>query len=225
MNREDRALVKETKALIKEVESGDTAHAAWVAIQDRVQQLCEDRTQTAVGDLLGKGPDWVSTVVRWDSAAADLPFSAGARGRDYDRNARGARKVLTDPAQRARTFKDMSAAELANVVADADEERHAKVEVKRSEHRTDDSISGIIGSGESLEDLTASITESWADEQIQRVHYTSDKLARHIQKWGLVLGSLSNEQALDLIERAEHDIAETRAALQERVRDNARSNA
>lgn len=224
MDKSDRALVKETKALIKEVESGDTAHAAWVAIQDRVRRLYEGRTQTEVGELVGKSDQWIRNMLKWDPDVHAVPHSNPA----YQERAKRSRTsaALRDPDVRVKVFKDMSAADLATVVADADEERHAKVEAKRSEHRADDSISGIIGSGESLDDLTASITESWADEQIQRVHYTSDKLARHIQKWGLVLGSLSNEQALDLMERAEHDIAETRAALQERVRDNsARSNA
>ncbi len=216
MNKEDRALVKETKALIKEVESGDTTHAAWIAVQDRVQQLYEGRTQTEVAELIGKSQSWTAKLLRWDySHANSPPWGSGSNKRSEV-----TAKALSDPGKRRALASSLPPEVLASVVADFDEERHAKVEAKRSEHRDDDSIKGIIASGESLDDLTASITESWADELIQRVHHNAGKLARHTEKWGLVLGSLTNDEALDMIENAERNVAEIRAALQERVRDS-----
>lgn len=116
MNKQDAALVKETKALIKEVEAGDTEHAAWVAIQDRVKLLAEDRTQTEVGKLLGKGRTWVNSMLTWDAPAGTTPHSAAARGTDKGDSAK-AKKVLRDPEQRKK------------VIAELDHEtRHALIE-------------------------------------------------------------------------------------------------
>lgn len=95
----DRALVRETKALIREVERGDTAHAAWVAVRDRVERLYEGRTQTEVGKLLGKSGKWVSDLLRWDSSSSSVesPFARDAApGRKASVQNAEARKILEE---------------------------------------------------------------------------------------------------------------------------------
>src|SRR5262245_16315048 len=106
--REERALVKETKALIKEVEAGNTEHAAWVAIQDRVQRLKEDRSQAEVAELLGKGRSWVQQVLRWDAARAASPHGEQARpGMRESTDKAAARKVLADPKTRQEVLENL----------------------------------------------------------------------------------------------------------------------
>lgn len=107
MNRTDNALVEETRALIQEVESGDTAHAAWVAIQDRVQRLCEGRTQTEVASLVGKSQTWVSELLSWDYRDHDKPTpKAGPRKPEW--NQATAKKVLADPEQRTKVIESFT---------------------------------------------------------------------------------------------------------------------
>ncbi len=103
MDSVDRALVTETKALIKEVESGDTAHAAWVAIQDRLQQLYDGRSQQQVADLVERPKTWVRDVLNWDvRSATHTPFAtnspAGKRARQASNRA-AAKKMMTDPVE------------------------------------------------------------------------------------------------------------------------------
>jgi hypothetical protein len=124
MNREDRALVKETKTLIKEVEAGDTAPAAWVAIQDRVNQLYKAfGSYKAVGREIGKDDKWVSGVVAWErgSAAAPTPWAttapAGRQARAAS-NRSAAKKVLADPAERVKVIEGLTPDEKAAVVRD-----------------------------------------------------------------------------------------------------------
>lgn len=73
----DTQLVAETKALIAEVEAGETKHAAWIAIQDRVKQLLGKHSQAEVGRLLDKHSKWVSMIEKWDagSPSAPTPFA------------------------------------------------------------------------------------------------------------------------------------------------------
>jgi hypothetical protein len=114
-------LVEETKALIKEVEAGDTANAAWLAIQDRVRRISDGRTQRETGRLLSKSDTWVSTVLAWDFQDPKTPTPhAGPRG--AQREASTAKKVLRDPEQRRQVIADLDhneRAELVNEVAKA----------------------------------------------------------------------------------------------------------
>lgn len=106
MRQEERALVQETKALIKEVEAGDTDHAAWVAIQDRLKQLADGRSNREVGRLVGKSESWVQKTVTWNPYHGTLP-QGGPRKLDSNERS-SARKVLRDPARRQKVVESLT---------------------------------------------------------------------------------------------------------------------
>jgi hypothetical protein len=118
MTTNEAALVEETKALIDEVESGATAHAAWVAIQDRVKQLYEDHTQAEISELIGKNPSWVSDLIRWEPSSRPTPFGGDHRA-TKNRDTVGAKTALRDPDKRAKVLGELSAHDKAAVAADA----------------------------------------------------------------------------------------------------------
>jgi len=139
MNTKERnALVKETKALIKEVEAGQPEHAAWVAIQDRVRQLhAEVGSNRKVGKLIGKGETWVRDVLRWDARDRARPFGGEAKNAlRYEQNERTvARKVLTDPEKRKQAIELIAkddpsvAAEIAKAAIEQTADEQAATEV------------------------------------------------------------------------------------------------
>lgn len=213
MATDDRALVKETKALIKEVESGETAHAAWVAIQDRVKRLYKTRTEREVAGLLGKASSWVHDVLVWDGGI-DLPFSASARGRDQDRNTRGAKTALRDPEARKQVIASLDADEIEAVIDDANDAAIQRLHAKRSEHQTEPTAGELMG-GDKFDPA-----EYWADTLIIRVNRNARELAKLIADGGgLLFGTMPPEEAFDYLHEAERLIAEARAAAQEQVRD------
>jgi len=116
-------LVEETKALIEQVESGDTAHAAWLAIRDRVKQLYagRGRSQAEIGELLGKKPTWVNTLLRWDASVDSLPFSRPERDREPARRERAAKQILAEQ-------PEALAPEIAAAVEHLPEEAVGKIE-------------------------------------------------------------------------------------------------
>jgi hypothetical protein len=147
MNREDQRLVRETKALIKEVERGDTVHAAWIAIQDRVAQLKEGRTQAEVGELVGKKSSWIAYLLHWDSTTVESPFATAARPTESAASDRShAKRALRDPENRRAVLRDLNPGELAQIAQDAErvagralekqhtEEKH-RARAVRQEHR------------------------------------------------------------------------------------------
>ncbi len=102
------ALVEETKTLIAEVESGETAHAAWLAIQDRVKRLNEGRTQVEVGKLIGRSGDWVGEIVRWEpNDRRPTPFGGDFRA-TKNRDVVGARSALRDPVKRKAAIEQLA---------------------------------------------------------------------------------------------------------------------
>lgn len=144
MNKqEERRLVAETKALIKEVEAGQTDRAAWIAIQDRVRELYLDeegrpfRTQVEVGELLGKKRDWISEVLAWDAEDLPTPFShaANLRRQHLDRNERGAKTALRDPTSRAKVIAELEPADLARLAREAEIEAARKMEGEHTESK------------------------------------------------------------------------------------------
>jgi len=139
---EAKSLAKETKTLIGEVEKGETAHAAWVAIQDRVQQLYEGRNQREVAALVGKTHTWVADILHWDSGNSSFqtPFARDAKpGRREGVERAGAKAVLRDPENRKAVLDELTEEERAAVVRDADESRARTHErVTASERREDE---------------------------------------------------------------------------------------
>lgn len=112
------ALVKETKALIKEVEAGNTDHAAWVAIQDRVKLLAASRTHRQVGASLDKDATWVTKVLQWrGDDHHHLPL--GGPKQDVAQSKSRAKKALRDPEIRAKVIADLKPEERAKVASEA----------------------------------------------------------------------------------------------------------
>lgn len=200
-------LVEETKALIKEVEAGTTDRAAWIAIQDRVKRLAKGRTQTEVGRLIGKDRRWVSELLAWVSAAADSPFSAAARGRDADRNARGARNVLVDPEQREKILTSLPDRDLDEIRETAAEEMISRS--RQAEGRK--STAGKLGVKQ--DEFTYTF-----DAEISKTVHRARMLKVAYQQEGPRL-AMSPENALANLIEAEETIAEIRVAIQEIVQD------
>ena len=133
MEGDDRALVAETRALIEEVESGQTAHAAWVAIQDRVKRLYEGRTQAEVGELIGKKATWVGAVLAWDPGRPELPHARKGAGVERGDKA-AAKKVLRDPEARSNVIESLSEEERLEL-AQAAMEPAMRTEGRRAKER------------------------------------------------------------------------------------------
>lgn len=140
---QERALVDETKALIREVEAGETAHAAWIAIRDRVQRLMESHTQPQVGALLDKSRSWVAKVLAWDVYSNTLPLQGPSQERA--RTKYHARQALQDPEQRREVIESLTEEDRLAIAHDAMEpearddrrrqkERHAHQQDKDQPH-------------------------------------------------------------------------------------------
>lgn len=112
--KENGALVEETKALIREVEAGDTDRAAWIAIQDRIKRLYEGRTQREVGELIGKHYRWVQNVLTWD-AHRDVHSPHGGPVARERREKSVAKKALRNSESRKQVLADLSKDELREV--------------------------------------------------------------------------------------------------------------
>ena len=61
--------------------------------------------------------------------------------------------------------------------------------------------------------------DQWIDAPLLRTSRSARMLRTHLEHYGLILGSMTAEHALERAETAEADIAGVRAALQEHVRD------
>lgn len=204
-------LVAETKALIAEVEAGQTARAAWTAIQDRVKQLYEGRTQREVAEMLGKSCAWVATVLNWRDVH-EAPFS----GAKYQENARRSRTkaALRDPRIRAEVFKELDSEEIEEVIETAHDTAIKRVQAKAKEHRTEPTADEIMD-GDRFDPA-----EYWADTLIIRLNRNARELASLIDRaGGLLFGTMPPEEAFDYLHEAERLVAEARAAAQEQVRD------
>lgn len=214
MNKNDRALVAETKALINEVESGDTAHAAWVAIQDRVKRLYEGRTQEEVGGLIDKSLYWVADVLKWkpEDPQGRTPFAGSRAERRPGEQKNIAKKVLADPEQRRRVIADLPPAELEAV-----REEVAEVAIDRARAAyppKKPTVRALMGDDPFKPD------EFWADSIILRLAKNTRELASVMRRGGgLILGAMEYQEALEYLNDAERLVAEARVAAQERVRD------
>jgi hypothetical protein len=89
-----------------------------------------------------------------------------------------------------------------------------KADVAR-ELSSDPTVRELLG-GEPIPDFGA----AWADKLIVRVEETADKLTHLIRREGLVFSPDADlDWFLEALERAERQVADVRAAVQERVRD------
>jgi hypothetical protein len=88
-----------------------------------------------------------------------------------------------------------------------------RIDAARAEHRTEPTTAELLA-GEEFDP-----SESWADKYLIRVDRAARLLKRQSERWGLVLGAMSLDEAIEHVESAETATAEVRAALHERMRD------
>lgn len=65
-------------------------------------------------------------------------------------------------------------------------------------------------------------SESWIDSYVIRVERASADMESQVKQWGLVFGTMPLHEALEWLGMAERRIADARAAVGERLRDQAR---
>lgn len=97
-----------------------------------------------------------------------------------------------------------------------------RLEAKQAERRSEPkapTVREILGEDAKPIKVIEEIAEPWLDEHLTRAWRQSRVLRAHVEHWGLVLGAMSVDEALEMAEKAEHNIADVRAALQERKRD------
>ena len=226
-------------------EAGEVEGAFWLGQKHRLEQIKAtdpSLSQTAIGKLIGKGRDWVRGVLGWDAGILASPF-AGPRGEN--REASTARKVLGErpgdvapqiaealkrPEVAEQVARDLSNAELAGVVETASRVGWERGRAKRREADDRDhgpSIGDVAAeTGETAEEVQESLVESWADTPTLRACKRVRELHAHVAHYGLVFsggdteeGRLEEPDWLERMLRAEAELAEVRAALQERIRD------
>lgn len=184
------------------------------AQQEHRDQTGEELTYVEIGRQVGRSDQWVGTLVRsWTSStrASDGDFQpdwkSGSNKRDEV-----ARKVLRDPEERAKVFSSLSEAELDDVEQAASTGLVERSRAARAEHED-----GVTPGSEGVS--PDEFSKHWADGPLLSLVRKVRSLKGLVAQQGLILGSLSNEEALDIANEAEAGIAEIRAALQERVRD------
>lgn len=172
---------------------------------------------TAIGREVDRSDDWVRRVVAAASTSsrARIDWESGSNKRDDV-----AAKVLANPEQRRQVIASLPADVREAVIEESHEAAIADVRAKQAEH---DMTPKAPTAGDLMGGDRFDPSESWADTHIIRVQSKAHALARQVAKWGLVLGSLSEEEAFQMLQEAESNIAEVRVALQERISDRSRT--
>lgn len=192
---------------------------------DEIQAwLDEDaaRTHAQAAERIGRGRLWVERLLRArtnrDEGVTqdfEVDWQSGSNKRDEV-----AAKVMSDPEQRRQVIASLPPDQIEAVIAEANDVAVERVRAKQAEHNTapKSATAGDLMGGDSFDP-----SESWADTFIIRVREKAHSLRRQVEKWGLVIGSMDDEQAFEYLQEAERNIAEVRAALQERMADRSRS--
>ena len=206
-------------------ESADAKSEAYARAADEIiAWLAEDltRTQRQVSAALERSQSWVSDLVRWRTSDRDrdqrTPFSGEQE--NTARYERQAKTVLKDPERRQTALAQLPTGQIEEVIQEAHGVVMDRLHAKQAERDTtpkEPTVRDLMG-GERFDP-----SESWADTHIIRVQEKAHFLRRQVEKWGLVLGSLSEEEAFEMLQETERNVAEVRAALQERLRDRGRT--
>lgn len=214
MNKTDR--IERIKELLAIVESGDAKAKGWRHIAGHMDQLHDEgMTWVSISTALGRHETWVHKVMKWrTSGSASTPF--GGELENEARYERHTKQTLVDPKRLEKALAELPDEAVEGVRAKAFREAGERAAVR---HETLPSATGGPTVDELMEGEKFDPSESWADTLIMRVGINGRKLGAHVAKWGLVIGSLSAEDALEYLETAEREIAEVRAAVQERIRD------
>jgi hypothetical protein len=169
----------------------------------------------------GRSRSWLHALraVAWATAADRLPliaprvYTEALRQNDWDLMAANASLVtkghrLRDQAPRAMESVD---AIKGNLAKRTPEERAEVAE----ELMREPTVRELLG-GEPTPDMGA----AWADKYVVRLEETADKLTALVRREGLVFSPDADVAwFLEALKRAEHQVAELRAAVQERIQD------
>lgn len=169
----------------------------------------------AVAERVGMSRTWCQQLVQWRTTrqATGSPF-ARDEGETERKDRAAAKTVLAEAEQRRKVMADLEPAELEKVIEDANDVAFERTQARREEHQADGRTtpaSAGIGDWDP--------GESWADTLVIRVARNARELSDHVKRWGLVVNALTDEETLAYLDTAERQIAEIRAAAQERVRE------
>lgn len=174
-----------------------------------------------IANEVGKSAGWVSALVQWRTNVQDPehgPF--GGAEENQARYERQARTALTDPVRRRQAIAELPSEQIEEVIQEANDVAIERLRAKRAEH---DTAPKAPTADQLMGAERFDPSESWADADIIRVREKAHTLRRQVEKWGLVLGSMGEEQAFEYLQEAERNIAEVRVALQERMADRSRT--
>lgn len=167
-----------------------------------------------IGERLGRSEYWARELVKWRTSAMDTsPTPFGGPAENEARYDRQARTALKDPERRRKALAELDTREVEQIAQDAQAVAMDRVRAERREHQATPTAGELMG------DTPFRPGDQWMDGPIMRVAEVARNLVRRFHSEGLVLGSLPIERALEYLEQAERDVAEVRAAVQERVRE------
>lgn len=173
-----------------------------------------------IARLVGKSETWCRDIVRWrtNPQGPDSPY--GGDEQNEARYERHVKTVLKDPERRERAISDLPTEQVEEIIEQAHNVVVDRVRAQRAEHDTSAKAPTV---GDLMGDERFDPSESWADTEIIRVREKAHALHRQVEKWGLVLGSMDEEQAFAYLQEAERNIADVRVVLQERMADRSRA--
>lgn len=145
---------------------------------------------------------------------ASSEAESAARARETERKRRShAKETLKDPEQRRQVIASLSEAELDEVHAEAGDALVERARARRAEHDTDPKVGDLMGD-EPFDPGAMAI-----DTPLISLYSAADRIQKRIERHGLRLLSLSEENAFGKLSETERIVAEARVILQERLQD------
>lgn len=243
--QEIQRLAAEVREQNELYDAGKVEGAFWLGQQHRLEAIKAadpKLTQKAIGDLVGKSQRWVADVLKWDPASKPTPH-AGARPerepverarqvleREPERVAAEIAGALERPEVAEQVARNLTGAGLVAVGDATGRVGWERGRAERLEQEARDrgpTVGDVAGrTGETAEQLHDSMSEAWIDVPMVRAIKRVREMHAHMAHWGLVFsggdtpaGHAEEVDWLERLLRAEADLAEVRAALQERIRD------
>jgi hypothetical protein len=202
-------------ALAKDyIAKGDHYHLK--AAQELTVLRAEGWTWSALAREVGRSDNWVRNLVAWASNPtdhADSPF--GGPAENAARYERQAIAALKDKERRKKAIAALPIAEMEELL----HETQAAVMAARVRAKRAEPGDVTLRVADLMGDEQFDPSEPWIDSHLIRVMERANALSHHVKKWGLVVGAITEDQAYRYIQHAERDVADVRAALQERIAD------
>lgn len=202
------------KDYIAIAESNDSKREAYAKAGAEIEAwLAEDdtRTQADAARQLGTNRMAVTRALQ-AHRTGELDFRSGTNKRDEV-----TAKVLRDaPPETIREIvRELPREQRERLIDASHDVTIDEMRAKRAEHDiTRDPTTRDLMGGERFDP-----SETWADALIVRVQAAAHRLKKRVEREGLRLGSLEIEEAFEMLNEAEANVAEVRAAVQERIRD------